>query len=90
MQEDRAAAPREVRRQRVPDGLAGDNIHLYGRICSIADVFDALTSERSYRRKLEPFDALKLMKEEMINHFHRDLFEQFVLLFNYGKASRSA
>jgi HD-GYP domain-containing protein (c-di-GMP phosphodiesterase class II) len=64
-----------------PDGLEGDDIHLYGRICSIADVFDALTSERSYRQKLDPFDALKLMKEEMIHHFHRDLFEQFVLLF---------
>ncbi len=64
-----------------PHGLEGDDIHLYGKICSIADVFDALTSERSYRQKLDPFDALKLMKEEMINHFHRDLFEQFVLLF---------
>ena len=64
-----------------PNGLEGDDIHLYGRICSIADVFDALTSERSYRQKLDPFAALKLMKEEMINHFHRDLFEQFVLLF---------
>ena len=64
-----------------PNGLEGGDIHLYGRICSIADVFDALTSERSYRQKLDPFAALKLMKEEMINHFHRDLFEQFVLLF---------
>jgi HD-GYP domain-containing protein (c-di-GMP phosphodiesterase class II) len=64
-----------------PDGLERDDIHLYGRICSIADVFDALTSERSYRQKLDPFAALKLMKEEMIHHFHRDLFEQFVLLF---------
>ena len=64
-----------------PNGLEGDDIHLYGKICSIADVFDALTSERSYRQKLDPFAALKLMKEEMINHFHRDLFEQFVLLF---------
>jgi len=64
-----------------PNGLEGDDIHLYGRICSIADVFDALTSERSYRQKLDPFDALKLMKGEMIHHFHRDLFEQFVLLF---------
>jgi HD-GYP domain-containing protein (c-di-GMP phosphodiesterase class II) len=64
-----------------PNGLEGDDIHLYGRICSIADVFDALTSERSYRQKLDPFVALQLMKEEMIHHFHRDLFEQFVLLF---------
>jgi HD-GYP domain-containing protein (c-di-GMP phosphodiesterase class II) len=64
-----------------PHGLEGDDIHLYGRICSIADVFDALTSERSYRQKLDPFGALQLMKDEMIHHFHRDLFEKFVLLF---------
>lgn len=53
----------------------------YGRICSIADVFDSLTSDRPYRQKLEPFNALRIMKEEMIDHFHRDVFEQFVLLF---------
>jgi HD-GYP domain-containing protein (c-di-GMP phosphodiesterase class II) len=64
-----------------PLGLKGDDIHLYGKICSIADVFDALTSDRPYRQKLEPFNAMKIMKEEMIDHFHRDLFEQFVLLF---------
>jgi HD-GYP domain-containing protein (c-di-GMP phosphodiesterase class II) len=65
-----------------PRGLRGQDIHIYGRICSIADVFDALTTERPYRKKMEPFQALKLMKEEMINHFHRELFEQFVLLFS--------
>jgi HD-GYP domain-containing protein (c-di-GMP phosphodiesterase class II) len=64
-----------------PHGLKGDEIHLYGRICSIADVYDALTSDRPYRQKMHPFQALKIMKEEMIDHFHKDLFEQFVLLF---------
>jgi HD-GYP domain-containing protein (c-di-GMP phosphodiesterase class II) len=64
-----------------PHKLKGDAIHMYGRICSIADVFDALTAERSYKRKLTTFKALKLMKEEMIDHFHKEVFEQFVLLF---------
>jgi HD-GYP domain-containing protein (c-di-GMP phosphodiesterase class II) len=64
-----------------PLGLKGDDIHIYGKMCSIADVFDALTSDRPYRKRLEPFHALRLMKEEMIDHFHKDLFEQFVLLF---------
>ncbi|HYA13094.1 MAG TPA: HD-GYP domain-containing protein [Syntrophales bacterium] len=64
-----------------PLGLKGDDIHIYGKMCSIADVYDALTSDRPYRKKLGPFDALKLMKEEMIDHFHMELFEQFVLLF---------
>lgn len=65
-----------------PLGLKGDDIHVYGRICSLADVYDALNSDRPYRSGLGPFAALKLMKEEMISHFHRDLFEKFVLLFS--------
>ena len=65
-----------------PKKLKGKEIHLYGRICSIADVFDALTSDRPYRKKMDSFKALKLMKEEMIEHFQKDLFEQFVLLFS--------
>lgn len=64
-----------------PQRLKGDGIHAYGRICSIADVFDALTSERSYQKKLDTFSALKLMKEKLLDHFHQDMFEKFVLLF---------
>jgi HD-GYP domain-containing protein (c-di-GMP phosphodiesterase class II) len=65
-----------------PLGLKGDDIHLYGRLCSLADVFDALNSDRPYRNGLGPYAALKLMKEEMLSHFQKDLFEKFVLLFS--------
>lgn len=64
-----------------PKGLKGDEIHIYARICTIADVYDALTSCRPYRKTLGPFGALQLMREEMINHFKQDLFEQFVMMF---------
>jgi len=64
-----------------PRRLRGDEIHIYGRICSVADVFDALVSKRPYKAQLKPFDALKMMKEEMLDHFHNDVFEKFVLLF---------
>lgn len=64
-----------------PRNLRGEEIHTYGRICCIADVYDALTAERSYKQRLNTFDALKLMKEKLINHFHESLFEKFVLLF---------
>jgi putative nucleotidyltransferase with HDIG domain len=63
-----------------PKGLRGDEIHLYGKICSLADVYDALTTDRPYRVKMRPYEALILMKNEMINHFQRDLFEKFVLM----------
>ena len=63
-----------------PYGLKGNEIHLYGRICRIADVYDALTSRRSYRAELPPFKALRIMKEEMINQFNREIFNEFVHL----------
>jgi len=64
-----------------PLGIKGDDIHPYGRICSLADVFDALTSIRPYRQKMVPLDAVRLMHKEMLHHFQRDLFERFVQLF---------
>lgn len=64
-----------------PRKLKGDEIHLYAKICGIADVFDALTAERSYKKAMPPFDALKLMKEQMLSHFDRELFNSFVRLF---------
>ena len=64
-----------------PKGLRGGDIHVYGRICSIADVYDALTSERPYRKRISPFAALNIMQSEMIHHFQKDLFQKFVLMF---------
>lgn len=64
-----------------PKRLKGEEIHRYARICCIADVFDALTSERSYKKAMKPFDALKLMQQQMAAHFDKKLFSEFVLLF---------
>lgn len=64
-----------------PKRLKGKEIHRYARICCIADVFDALTSERSYKKSMKPFDALKLMQKQMSEHFDKELFAEFVLLF---------
>jgi len=64
-----------------PYGLRGDEIHLYSKICAIADIFDAFTSNRPYRKPMPAFKALQKMKEQMIGHFQEDLFNKFVLLF---------
>ena len=64
-----------------PKRLKGDEIHIYGRICCLADVFDALTAERSYKESMSKFNALKLMRDEMHDFFSRDLLEPFILLF---------
>lgn len=64
-----------------PKRLKGDEIHLYGKICGIADIFDALTAERSYKRSMSTYEALTLMKEKMSSHIDRELFSAFVKLF---------
>ncbi|HSV74872.1 MAG TPA: HD domain-containing phosphohydrolase [Chthonomonadales bacterium] len=64
-----------------PLGLEGDSIHEYARICSIADVFDALVARRPYKRPLTPFEALSMMRDRMMGHFSRPLFEGFVRMF---------
>ena len=65
-----------------PKRLKNDEIHPYGKICGIADVFDALTAERSYKKALTPFEALRLMQEQMAHHFDKKMFESFVLLLS--------
>lgn len=47
-----------------PDGLHGDEIPLGVRILSVADVFDALSSDRPYRRALSFADSLTVMKDD--------------------------
>ncbi len=64
-----------------PRRLKENEIHIYGRICAIADVFDALTAERSYKKAMKHFDALRLMKEKMIDNFDQKLFAQFVKIY---------
>ena len=61
-----------------PKKLGGSEIHPYSCICSIADAFDALTTKRSYKAALTPFDALNLMKEEMHMQFDPEIFKHFV------------
>ncbi len=47
-----------------PNNLQSDEIHLYGKIVGIADVFDAMTTEKIYRPAIETFPALKEMFEK--------------------------
>lgn len=52
-----------------PAGLKGDEIPLYGRITAVADVFDALTSTRPYKKALDNEAAVKLIKKGDGTHF---------------------
>ena len=47
-----------------PVGLRGEDIPIQARIFAIADVFDAMTSKRSYRKKSSPEEAVRYIKEQ--------------------------
>ncbi len=64
-----------------PKKLKAEEIHVYGRICSMADVYDAITAERSYKAKQTTFEALKIMKDQLLDHFGMDLYEKLVMIF---------
>jgi putative nucleotidyltransferase with HDIG domain len=52
-----------------PDGLTGEEIDLCARILAVADVYDALSSERPYRAAMEPDQTLQIIKEGSGSHF---------------------
>ena len=60
-----------------PDGLAGEDIPLIARILGVADVYDALTTTRSYRAALSRDEALRIMDKEAGTVLDPDLFALF-------------
>ena len=60
-----------------PNGLAGEAISLEGRIVAIADVFDALTSERPYKKAWQVKDAVQLIDDNSGSHFDPSLVPLF-------------
>jgi len=60
-----------------PRGLKGEETHIYGRITAIADVFDALGSERVYKKAWELDRILNLFKEERGQHFDPRVVDVF-------------
>jgi response regulator RpfG family c-di-GMP phosphodiesterase len=60
-----------------PRGLTGKNIHIYGRITALADVFDALGSDRCYKKAWEDEKIFQLIKREAGKHFDPELVTIF-------------
>ncbi|MFK2904394.1 HD-GYP domain-containing protein [Dyella ginsengisoli] len=63
-----------------PEKLAGNSISRAARMGAICDVYDAITSDRPYKRGWEPAEAIRRMAEWQDGHFDRDIFHTFVKL----------
>jgi len=62
-----------------PKGLKAQEIHISSQIIAIADIFDALTTKRSYKEALKTFDALSIMKNEMTSELNPHLLAEFMV-----------
>jgi HD-GYP domain-containing protein (c-di-GMP phosphodiesterase class II)/methylmalonyl-CoA mutase cobalamin-binding subunit len=61
-----------------PRGLKGEAIPIEGRIVAVVDVFDALTSDRVYRKAFSVEDAIQMMREQRGRHFDPVLLDAFM------------
>jgi len=61
-----------------PDGLSDDRISLFARMGAVCDVYDAVTSDRPYKRAWTPTEALRQMASWRGGHFDEAVFRAFV------------
>jgi len=78
-----------------PCGLKGEEIHIFGRIIAVADVFDALFSSRVYKEAWSIEKIVELMKEQRGQHFEPALVDifldnvnEFVAIYNQYPADK--
>jgi len=70
-----------------PDNLNGDQISQFARIIGTCDVFDALSTKRSYKDPMTSFESLQLMKQQMVGHLDMDIVNSFIkMLHKQGKS----
>jgi putative nucleotidyltransferase with HDIG domain len=65
-----------------PDGLVGNEIHLLARILSVADVFDALITDRPYRKAFSYQGAISIIKESAGKYFDPKIVGVFLEIFS--------
>lgn len=61
-----------------PNGIKGEDIHLYARIVAVADVFDALSSKRCYKEPMPLDKVLSIMESDAGTHFDPHLIRLFL------------
>ncbi len=66
--------------QGYPEGLRGDAIPVSARLMAVADVYDALISNRVYKKGMPPAQAAKIVREGRGSHFDPDVVDAFIAL----------
>lgn len=62
-----------------PTKIKISEIPFTSRVCKVCDVYDALTSRRSYKNGMKPFETLQIMQQEMKTKIDQDILKQFIM-----------
>ena len=73
-----------------PNGLKGSEINFYAQITAIADAYDALTSNKVYKRAVDSDIAIDIMLSESIDRFNPYIFSKFMKLVDYKNRRNNA
>jgi putative nucleotidyltransferase with HDIG domain len=65
-----------------PAGLMGDNLPQAVRVITLADIYDALTTNRPYAEAMEPYEALSLIRNDMRENIDMAVFKRFVAVLS--------
>jgi len=71
-----------------PDGLEGKQIPLLARILSVADVYDAIASDRAYRKRMQESKILEIMYGGRGTQFDPDVIDVFRQLYESGDVAK--
>ncbi len=71
-----------------PDGLKGESIPFLSRIIAVADVYDAMASDRAYRKRLADEVVLETIQQGAATQFDREVVEAFLALSEKGNLER--
>ena len=67
-----------------PDGLIGEDIPALVRLCTVVDIFDALTTNRKHKKALSSFDALVVMSKEMRNEIDMEILRGMITMLGFA------
>ncbi len=73
-----------------PDGLSRDQINIYAAIVSVADAYDAMTSDRAYRKALSMEEAVAELKKNRGTQFHPRVVDAFLEILSEEHKSRTS
>lgn len=65
-----------------PRGLRGEEIHIFGRIVALVDAFDALVSERCYKKAIPVNEVVKILERDVGKHFDPGVYQVFVTVLD--------